>query len=179
MSFIFQSERLGFRNWLSEDFSAMHAVSSDPEVMKFFPSTKTESETQSFIERMQRLCNEKAYCYFPAIFKSTNQVIGFIGICDQNFEAPFNPSIDIGWRIHKDFWNLGLATEGAKACLNYAFEILKIEEIVSVAPVINTGSINVMKKIGMQHSHNFDHPLLLEHENLKTCALFKISNKNF
>ena len=48
--YLFTSERLGFRNWNDEDDMAMHAVSSDPEVMKHFPSTLTLDETKAFIK---------------------------------------------------------------------------------------------------------------------------------
>ena len=174
MQYLFESERLAFRNWIDSDFMAMHAVSSDPEVMQYFPAVKTKEETLTFIKRMQLEFEERKYCYFPAILKSTQEVIGFIGISYQTFDAPFNPSVDIGWRLSKKHWGKGYATEGAKACLKFAFENLHLEEIISIAPINNVSSINVMEKMGMKHVYDFEHNLLLGFPNLKMCSLFKI-----
>ena len=74
-----------------------------------------------------------------------------IGLSEQSYEAPFTPCVDIGWRLKPTFWHMGLATEGAKRCLKYGFQDIQLSKIFSVAPVINTPSIHVMKKIGMYY----------------------------
>jgi RimJ/RimL family protein N-acetyltransferase len=75
-----------------------------------------------------------------------NEFIGFIGLSEKSFEAEFTPCIDIGWRLSSEEWNKGYATEGAKRCLEYANEVLKLEKIVSIAPKINVKSERVMEK---------------------------------
>ena len=54
------------------------------------------------------------------------------------------------------------------------FEQIKLKEIIAVAPKINTPSINVMQKIGMQKIKNFKHPLLVDFPELETCVLYAI-----
>jgi len=176
VKYLFETERLAFRNWTTNDFHGMHKVSSDPEVMKYFPSIKTEEETKTFIKTMRSQFEEHGYCYFPTILKSSNEVIGFIGLAYQTFEAPFNPATDIGWRLAKKHWGNGYATEGAKACLQYAFNTLDIQNIVSIASIVNEPSINVMKKIGMKHEYDFEHSLLHAHPDIKMCSLYSIKN---
>jgi RimJ/RimL family protein N-acetyltransferase len=178
MHYLFESERLAFRNWIDSDLIAMHSVNSDPEVMHYFPAVKTKEETLAFIERMQSQFAERKYCYFPVVLKASQEVIGFIGLAYQTFVAPFNPSVDIGWRLSKRHWGKGYATEGAKACLKYAFEELKIEGIISIASTINVPSLKVMEKIGMKHMYDFEHPLLENYPEIRTCSLFKIRNSN-
>jgi len=177
MPYLFESERLAFRNWKEDDLMSMHLVSSDPVVMKNFPSTKTLDETKAFIVKMQDQFLAYKYCYFPAVLKTTNEVIGFIGLAYQTFDAPFNPAVDIGWRLAKKHWGKGYATEGAKACLKYAFETLNIKEVVSIASTVNTPSINVMQKIGMEHVYDFEHQLLLDYPRIKMCSLYSIKRK--
>jgi len=144
--------------------------------MQYFPSKPTLKETEHFINRMQELYKEEGFCYFAVDIIETKEFIGFIGLSKQTYDIDFNPSIDIGWRLHPDFWGKGFATEGAKACLKFAFHQLKIKEILSVAPKINIPSIGVMEKIGMEKVKEFKHPFLKGSPELETCVLYQIKN---
>ena len=95
---------------------------------------------------MEQQYSEKGYCYFAIDELEDDTFIGFIGLSEQNYDADFTPCIDIGWRLAKTAWNRGYATEGAKRCLDYGLEKLKINKIYSIAPAINTKSVQVMKK---------------------------------
>ena len=85
--------------------------------------------------------------------------------------------MDIGWRLKKSAWGNGFATEAAKACLDFAFSELKLNEIYSFATTNNKGSEAVMKKIGMNYIDTFNHPSLINHKNLEKCIVYQI-NKN-
>ncbi|CAL2082006.1 GNAT family N-acetyltransferase [Tenacibaculum sp. 190524A02b] len=176
-NYIFTSERLGFRNWKTTDLEFLSEMNSNEEVMRYFPNTQTKEQCLEFIKRMQKQYENIGYCYFPVEIIETQQLIGFIGLSKQTYEADFNPSIDIGWRLHPNFWNKGYATEGAKACLKYAFKTLNMSEIVSVAPTINIPSITVMERIGMQKKTEFKHPLLTNFPSIESCVLYTIGNK--
>jgi len=176
--YIFTSERLGFRSWETTDVDMLFTINSDVDAMKFFPSTPSKTETRRFIERMQEQYKKNKFCYFPVEIITTKECIGFIGLLEQTYPTDFNPSIDIGWRIHPKFWRKGYATEGAKACLQYAFGQLHLKEIISVAPKINIPSIAVMKKIGMTKVKEFVHPKLKDYQNLRDCVLYKIENRS-
>ena len=67
---------------------------------------------------------------------------------------------------------LALATEGAKACLEYADKHLNLPQIFSIASQLNENSIKVMDKIGMRYLRNFEHPNLIEHPKLKNCVVY-------
>jgi len=174
--YLFKSERLGFRNWQEKDVSKMIAISADEEVMEFFPATAKPEETIAFIGKMKLELENFGYCYFAVDLLETKEFIGFIGLLNQNYTAPFTPCIDIGWRLAKNHWSNGYATEGAQSCLTYAFEKLQIKEIVATAPAINTKSIQVMKKIGMKKKLSFKHPKLINHPHLEECVCYSISN---
>ena len=170
--YLFQSERLGFRNWIATDLDKMAAISANEEVMRFFPKTKTKAETASFIEKMQAEYEKSGFCYFAVEILKSGEMIGFIGISAQDYECEFTPFIDIGWRLAQHTWNNGYATEGAKRCLKYAFETLDLNEIYAVAPVPNKKSERIMQKIGMEKLATFTHPLLLDDDRLKMCVLY-------
>jgi RimJ/RimL family protein N-acetyltransferase len=173
-NYLFKSERLGFRNWLPEDTSKLALMNASKEVMEFFPSTKSLAETRIFIDRMTIQLAAKGYCYFAVDTLEDEQFIGFIGLSEQTFTADFTPCIDIGWRLDKVAWGKGYATEGARRCLKFAFEVLKLGELYSMAPSININSLKVMEKIGMTKIKTFEHPMLLDILRLKECLLYKI-----
>ncbi|MBX2873950.1 MAG: GNAT family N-acetyltransferase [Saprospiraceae bacterium] len=174
LPYLFTSDRLGFRNWQSTDLNKMASINADQEVMQFFPSTQTKERTQQFIDRMQKQYAERGYCYFAVEKLTTEELIGFVGLAYQSFEAPFTPCVDIGWRLAKEHWNQGYATEGAKRCLQYAFQEVDLKQICATAPAINLASIGVMKKIGLQFDYEFEHPLLLNHDRIRKCVLYSI-----
>ena len=173
-AYIFTSERLGFRNWKEEDIEPFSKINADKEVMEHFPKTLTKAETAGFIAKSQQQFLEKGFTYFAVDILETKQFIGFIGLSYQTYEAPFNPSVDIGWRLGKEFWGNGYATEGAKKCLEYAKDSCKLSIINSVCTKTNKASENVMQKIGMQKKSNFLHPMLKDYPSLQECLLYQI-----
>lgn len=171
-TYLFKSERLGFRNWIPADIEKMIRINADREVMKYFHARPSKEQTMEFIQRMQIQFTEKNYCYFAVDELASNSFIGFIGLSDQTYESDFSPFTDIGWRLNKSYWFRGYATEGAKACLAYADRNLDLPLIYAVSPGVNKNSIKVMEKIGMSFVKNFDHPLLRNNAYLENCVLY-------
>ena len=156
----------------------MAAINADKDVMEFFKSTATLEQTTTFIKRMQQLFERKEYCYFAVDKLENKELIGFIGLSEPNYVAPFTPCVDIGWRLKKSQWNQGFATEGALQCLDYGFNQLKLERIFATAPLVNRKSQHIMVKIGMTRKYDFQHPLLLDNQRLKNCVLFEKTQVN-
>ena len=173
--YLFTSQRLGFRNWLSIDIEPLSAINADPKVMEFFPATQSVEHTKGFIERMQKQFLERGYCYFAACKLENDELIGFIGINLQTFESDFTPCVDIGWRLKYSEWGNGYATEGARRFLDYALDELSIKEVFSIASKINLRSIHIMKKIGMKEIRHFIFPALKGDERLQECVLYKVT----
>jgi RimJ/RimL family protein N-acetyltransferase len=176
--YIFKSERLGFRNWVKEDLAEFTKINSDPKVMEHFPNTLNIDETKEFIQRLQNHYNEKGYNYFATEIIETGELIGFIGLAFQTYESSFCPVTDIGWRLKKSAWGKGYATEGAKKCLEYAFNELKIDTIVSVCTINNKNSESVMKKIGMTKKGGFKHPKLKDYPEYENCIWYEIKKES-
>ena len=106
-------------------------------------------------------------------------MIGFIGLAYQTYETEFAPSTDIGWRLKKSSWGKGYATEGAKRCLQFAFEELKLERLISTCTRQNVRSENVMKKIGMTKKGEFVHPRLKEHPDYELCIWYEMQKDDY
>ena len=178
-TYLFKSERLGFRNWIESDISKMAAINADPKVMAFFPKIQNEKATQGFIYKMQKQFLEKGFCYFAVDKLEDETFVGFIGVSEQNFEAEFTPCLDIGWRLAQTEWNKGYATEGAKRCLEFAFQELQLENIKAICPIVNKPSENVMIKVGMSKEMTFKHPFLKDYKELECCFLYELENKQY
>ncbi len=174
--YIFVSERLGFRNWKNEDLSAFAEMNSDVDVMEHFPKPLTKQETAELIKRFQKHHKKHGYTYFATEMKETGELIGFIGLSYQVYEAEFNPATDIGWRLKKAVWGNGYATEGAKRCLEFAFTDLKLKSVIAVCTENNTASENVMQKIGMVKKGAFNHPKLKDYPQHEKCIWYEIKN---
>lgn len=173
---LFRSARLAFRAWEERDVEGMAAINADPEVMRFFPGPLTPELTHAFLERMHRHFEEHGFCYYAVDRSSDGAFIGFIGLARQDYPSDHTPCVDIGWRLDKRFWGQGLATEGAKRCLEHAFAHLGLKEVLAHAPAINRPSIRVMQKIGMRPRGTFIHPRLAEDARLRECVSYGISS---
>lgn len=176
--YLFTSERLGFRNWSEDDLQEFAEMNADPEVMEHFPNTLTKNESKEFIQRLQKHYKDYGYNYFATEVLETGELIGFIGLAHQQYTSEFTPAVDIGWRLKKSAWKKGYATEGAKRCLTYAFDTLKIARVISTFTINNLKSENVMKKIGMTKLGEFKHPKLKGYPKFEKCFCYEIRKPN-
>ena len=158
MSYIFTSNRLGFRHWIDSDKEPFFNMNSDEDVMRYFPKKLTKPESDGFVKRITTHFDIHGFGLYAVDLLESNEFIGFIGFQEANFDAHFTPCIEIGWRLRKEYWNNGLATEGAQRCLDYAKQELKFEQIYSFTASTNIASESVMKKIGLVKAGEFNHP---------------------
>lgn len=170
---IIETERLLLRNWSKSDEEPFSKMNSDPEVMKFFPSILTKDESDGLIQRIKIKQEEFGFCYFAAVEKETNDFLGFIGYMYQDYPFKYTPFIDIGWRLKKEAWGKGYATEGAAASIEHARN-QGLSEIYSVAVHKNHASFNVMKKIGMKEIDTIDHPKISKESGLNPCKIYHL-----
>jgi 3-dehydroquinate dehydratase/shikimate dehydrogenase len=170
------TERLILRAWSTEDFAPFAKLNADPKVREFFPSVLTTEESNREATRHSKFIEENGWGLWAVEVPGVAKFIGFIGLLQVNFQAPFTPAVEIGWRLDYDYWGKGYAVEGAKACLKYGFETLRLPKIVSFTTVTNIRSRHVMEKIGMKHhpEEDFDHPLLNSDHPLKRHVLYSL-----
>ena len=152
--------RLLLRPWREADREPFARICADPRVMEFFPAPLTRAESGALVDRAQANLARDGFTMFAAELRGTGEFIGFVGLSKPGFQAHFTPCVEIGWRLAAEYWNQGLATEGARAVLPFAFDELGLEEIVSFTVPANLRSRRVMEKLGMTHNpaDDFDHP---------------------
>lgn len=168
-----ETERLVLRSWKQTDLPLFIAMNKDERVMRYFPSTLNEAETEAFYNRIQDEFSQKGWGLYAVEIKSTGEFIGYVGLHEIGFEADFTPGVEIGWRLAADFHNQGYATEAAKAVLRVARES-GIRQLYSFTAKVNVPSERVMQKIGMVKSGEFNHPKLSDDSPLRAHVLYRI-----
>ncbi len=167
-----ETPRLILRNWLPSDYEPYIAMNQDPEVMEFFPSLLTPEQSMAHIASFIDRIAEFGYTFFAAERKDNGQFIGFTGLSKVSFEADFTPCVEIGWRLSRENWGHGFATEAATACLKLGFEDLGLDKIYSFTSIYNKRSEHVMEKIGMKKGGYFEHPNVPEGHFLRQHVLY-------
>ena len=176
-----QTERLILRGWREGDLAPFAAMNADPEVMRHFPARLDRAASDATVERQQDGLHQEGRGLFAAETRGDGVFIGFIGVMRVSFGGPLDGLPEIGWRLARAAWGQGYASDGARACLAHAFDTLGDAEVVALAPQRNTGSLAVMRKIGMQRNpvDDFDHPRLAEHPHLQRCQLYRITRSRW
>ena len=151
-------------------------LNANEEVMEHFPAPLTRQETADFIERLQDHYEKYGHNYFAVEILESGDFIGFIGVVHQTYETEFTPAVDIGWRLKPSSWGKEFATEGAKRCVKFAFEDLKLDRIIATCTIDNKGSEQVMKKIGMTFGGEFKHPRLKERPEYEDCIWYELKS---
>jgi RimJ/RimL family protein N-acetyltransferase len=169
--------RLILRRWRPSDREPFQALNADPRVMEFFPAALTREETDELIDRIGQHFESHGFGIYAAELIETGEFIGFIGLNTPRFDALFLPAVEIGWRLAHAHWGQGLATEGARAVVQHAFQALKLPSLVSFTTAANLRSRRVMENIGMAHdpASDFEHPDLPAGHPLRPHVLYRIN----
>ena len=170
-----RTRRLLLRQWKKEDRQYFAAMNNDSDVMHYFPRKYTREESDSFIDdNINRITIEGWGCWAVEII-DTGEFIGFVGLSKPADYHPCAGEIDIGWRLSKQFWGNGYATEATKAVLPIAFNSIGLDQIVSFTSECNFPSISIMRKIGMVKDHlGFEHPFIDADSHLRSHVVYRL-----
>ncbi|WEK49819.1 MAG: GNAT family N-acetyltransferase [Candidatus Kaistia colombiensis] len=173
--------RLRLRRWQDADRAPFAAMSADPEVMEFFPALLTPDQANAFIDRVEAHWAARGYGLFALEERATGAFVGLTGLLDVFPEAPFAPSVEIGWRLSRPYWSRGYAREAAEAVIAAAFAEHDFPEIVAFTAKPNLRSAALMQRLGMTRDpvDDFDHPKVAEGHPLRPHVLYRISRADF
>lgn len=171
-----ETPRLQLRPWKAGDLDPFAALCADEAVMEHFPSTLTRQQSAEVIEGFRQRMDDDGFAPWAAECSRTGQFFGFVGLMRVRFQAHFTPAVEIGWRLAREAWGHGYATEGAKAVLHQAFETLGLSELVSFTVTANRRSRAVMERLGMRRNpgDDFLHPHLPEGDPLRPHVLYRL-----
>lgn len=145
--------------------------------MQHFPSVLTLDQTTDHVSRIKSHFDEFGFGLWSVQTKSSDEFIGFVGVQYISYDVPFEPTIEVGWRLAHAFWGNGYAPEAAAAAVADVFERIKVPQIVAMTATTNKNSMRVMEKIGMTRDpkDDFDHPKLTPDHPLCRHVLYRLN----
>lgn len=169
--------RLLLRAWRDSDREPFATLNADPRVMEFFPSVLDRAASDATVERIEAHFAKHGFGLWAVELPGSAPFAGFVGLMIPSFTAAFTPCVEIGWRLAREYWGHGYASEGARAVLDFGFDRLALDEIVSLTAVGNQRSRRVMERIGMTRTadDDFDHPLVAPGHPLCRHVLYRLS----
>lgn len=165
------------RGWRPADRDPFAQLNADPRVMEHFPAPLSRVESDAFVDIIGLRFSQYGFGLWAVEVVDGGEFIGFVGLNVPRFDAPFQPAVEIGWRLAATSWGHGYASEAAKEALRFAFEDLGMAEIVSFTTPVNERSQAVMRRIGMHHDPggDFDHPQIPDGHPLRFHVLYRIT----
>ena len=173
---ILTTARLRLRQWREEDLAPFAALNADPQVMEFFPKVLTRAESDMVAGRIRDHFGRHGFGLWAVEAPGVADFVGFVGLAVPSFEAHFTPCVEIGWRLAREHWGHGYATEAATAALAFGFGDRALEEIVAFTVPANIPSRRVMGRLGMRRSpaDDFEHPAMADGHPLRSHVLYRL-----
>src|SRR5215208_5241052 len=157
MNVFLETERLLLRRFTHDDVDNLYKLDRDPEVMRYITGGATtpreEVEHVDLPTIMSYYDRFDGYGFWAAIDKSTNQFLGWFHLRPQKGDPVDQP--ELGYRLRREVWGMGYATEGARALIRKGFTDLGAQRVVAMAFRDNFASCRVMEKSGMTLAREF------------------------
>lgn len=141
------SPRLILRPLEPPDATAVFAIFGDREVMRYSLRGPLISRAQcrAFIEENRRREARLGFSFWGVVERAGGALVGTCGLAEFGF-AP--GGIELAYRLRRDRWGRGYATEAARATLAHAFGPLGMERVLAAVEPANTASVRVIEKCG-------------------------------
>lgn len=150
MSSPLTTAHLKLRRFTDEDLDAIEPILGHPEVMRFSLSGPLDrAQCAKFLAWCQESYRQHGAGLRAVEYRATAQLIGYCGLAFQHLDGA--DEVEIGYRLHPDFWGRGLGTEAAAAIRDYARQVRRHRRLISIIDPKNIASIRVAEKIGMHY----------------------------
>lgn len=144
---VLETERLRLRHFMPGDIAALEAVLGDPIAMQWYQAPFDHDGVTAWIERNINRYQREGHGLWAMILKSSGELIGDCGCVIQEVEG--KDAIEIAYHVRRDLWGNGYATEAARACIEFAFNKLGAQRVISMIRPGNVNSRRVAEKNGL------------------------------
>ncbi len=157
MKIFLTTERLTLTIPQLNDIDEVSRLQSDPEVMKYIGAgIRSKATVRSFLDMAIAHYAKHGFSFCSLREKLSNVFIGQAGLIYLGYDDN-QPNIEVGYRLHKNYWGKGYATELTSALMLWAFQYLSIPKLMAVAHLDNKNSQNVLIKSGMINTGTIDY----------------------
>ena len=154
-----ETDRLWLRPWSEDHLGALTVLNADPEVthhLRDRPFSPAESAALS--ERLVVHWERYGYGPWAVVEKAGGATLGFVGLSHPLFIPELAEGVEVGWRLDRDAWWKGYATEAGREALRWAFGELALAQVISIIDPANLASVAVAVKLGMTPGRTAVHP---------------------
>jgi RimJ/RimL family protein N-acetyltransferase len=153
---ILETERLILRHQVLEDLDALYALYCDPEITRYIPDAPTNyEETREELEwHRNGHPRHPELGLWATIHKESGAFIGRCGLLPWRIDG--REEVEVAYTMARAYWGQGLATEAARAILQYGFQTLNLTRLVCLIDPENIASQRVAEKIGMTLERKLD-----------------------
>lgn len=144
-----ETERLRLRRWCDSDLAELARLNADLRVVRYLtPGGRplSTAETAAQLERFRRHWADHGFGIWAAEERATGRLVGRIGL---SYHRLWPGEPEVGWKLDPDVWGRGYATEGGRASLGYAFQVLGAPRVVSIVHPANRASVRVIERLGL------------------------------
>ena len=169
------------RRWRESDKEPFAELNADPVAMEHFPSLLTREQSDGIVDRFDAFIEERGWGLWAVEVVASGDFIGFVGLNPPAWEAHFTPAVEVGWRLRREHWGKGYATEAAREALRFGFEDVDLDEIVSFTIPANTRSRAVMERLGMTRDEDgdFEHPNVDPGHPMRQHVLYRLKRSDW
>jgi len=146
--YILETERLKFRQMGNNDVDHLMEIFADPVTMQYYPSTLSRDDAMKWINWNINNYEKHGTGLWICELKEDEDFVGQCGIIPQIVDG--NQEMEVGYLLVRKYWGKGLATEAAKALIDFGFNNLGLERLIATIYHKNTPSIRVAERIGMK-----------------------------
>lgn len=151
MSIFLETKRLIIKSSTLEDLDDLCALQSDIDVMKYIgQGVRNPEDMKKWFEKSLSHYQKHGFSFGSVFEKKSGYFIGQAGIVYLDYDDS-QPDIEVGYRLSKEYWHHGYATELAKALISWGFEHLSINKLVAVINPNNERSRSVLERVGMHY----------------------------
>jgi len=142
-----QTPRLVLRPFAPGDAEIVHAIYSDPAVMRYVATGPISdlAVTERLLDDYSAHQDRHGYSFWAVFERESGTLIGDSGL----YRTP-SGEVELGYTLGAAWWGRGYATEAAGTWLTVAFDRLGITEVVALAEPANVASVHVLDKLGMR-----------------------------
>ncbi len=145
---LLETDRLQLRELTQSDYPALCRILQDEEVMYAYEGAFSGEEVQDWLDHQLARYRRYGFGLWAVLLKETGEVIGQCGLTMQQWKE--EEVLEVGYLFQRAHWHNGYATEAARACKTYAFDMLGAKEVCSIIRDTNTASQNVAVRNGME-----------------------------
>ena len=174
------TERLVLRSWRGKDRAPFAAICADPQVMATLGPVMDRAQSDALIDRVNAMEAAHGHTFWALERAEDAALIGWCGVI-RGDTGPVMGKAEIGWRLARESWGHGYASEAARATLDWLFTNLADDAAWAITSYGNRRSRAVMERLRM-HYHpplDFDHPRIAEGEALRRHVAYSISRSGW